>query len=580
MAQPEFIVTDAGLAAASIATPTGPYINIVKFKIGSSFNYTPTSAATALVGTTLVDAAPISYTSLDANTINIKCLLDETMGPFTYGEVGLYLPGDILFAIAVYPTQQSQSPAAISGYASRRFINAVIRLKQATAIINVTTQNGMNLLELSGWSALPPPSLMVGGINAAIIHEESPCGDSPVVTRDSATQWTIHKYVKNSSGALTASTVNTITSAALLVGGLDGTTTKRYLVQDSLGNIRSISSINTGTGVATLTAPTAVAMTGTVTLYECDCLFGAQRFIAVCGSREYNYMANLYNPIWSTPNGLLPPANSGWGENAVPIISLSAKPSTAQWSYLMTSIVNGATHSGLTTAVLATEDFQVDTSNPATAIAFKFQAYLDTVALISSINATRSLPSIPTLNISAPGSGQRIRTALPWINRNHVIDVTFGSNALQLAYFNSGGTIMFSGSLATPTNYEDSQMAVMLAAIGTIAMNYDTTTCIPYPTAGTLIGFYDLTNSFQIIASAQIAGPSGGFVKYKVEGRTNGTSALQFKITFFDTLGVGPYYATPTTAVLTSNVSMRRASSTLLTAPIVAYPTLVSSGTL
>lgn len=133
----KFIITDVGLAHASVATPTGPYVEIVGFKIGSGYGYTPLPADTGLTGTLLYEGDVFDYANIDAHTINIICKLPADAGPFDFGEIAIYLADGTMFAKAVYTTPQSKFTSLGTNVLSTYTFNCLLRLEQSVAVFNV-----------------------------------------------------------------------------------------------------------------------------------------------------------------------------------------------------------------------------------------------------------------------------------------------------------------------------------------------------------------------------------------------------------------------------------------------------------
>lgn len=91
-----FALTTAGKAAlASSATP--PVLTL--FRCGSSFGYTPSGEEVSIQGSSVASGVPSQGVVQSANLLKYTVHLDATLGDFYFGEVGLYLPGNILFAI-------------------------------------------------------------------------------------------------------------------------------------------------------------------------------------------------------------------------------------------------------------------------------------------------------------------------------------------------------------------------------------------------------------------------------------------------------------------------------------------------
>ena len=57
---PKLVVTNAGLAAASVATPTGPSIETASFNIGSAYGYTLLPTDTDINGDLLYEGTPLT----------------------------------------------------------------------------------------------------------------------------------------------------------------------------------------------------------------------------------------------------------------------------------------------------------------------------------------------------------------------------------------------------------------------------------------------------------------------------------------------------------------------------------------
>jgi microcystin-dependent protein len=189
---PVFQITSIGLATASIALPTGPYINITSFAIGSGYGYTPLPTDTGLSGTTLFSGTPTSYQNVGGDTIDILCSIPPNAGPFQFGEIALYLPGNVMFAKAVFPTPQTKFSALGSNVVSSYELHCLLTLAQGTAIFQVTTSSPTTLLQVFNWSDIYPPSLSANPTVPLLqVMELSEYGDSTLLSNSSAGTWTI-----------------------------------------------------------------------------------------------------------------------------------------------------------------------------------------------------------------------------------------------------------------------------------------------------------------------------------------------------------------------------------------------------
>ena len=98
-------VTQAGmLAALTAGAPGGPVININSFKIGSVAAFAPDDTMTTVNGEVYIGASnQMSYFVQDASTVRFRISLDNNVGDFAVGNIGLFLLDGTMFAIASLP---------------------------------------------------------------------------------------------------------------------------------------------------------------------------------------------------------------------------------------------------------------------------------------------------------------------------------------------------------------------------------------------------------------------------------------------------------------------------------------------
>ncbi len=190
---PLFVITDVGLAAASVATPTGPYIKITGFQIGTGYGYNPQPTDTGLNGSLVYSGVPTSYESIGNNTLNIICEIPPDAGPFQFGEVALFLDGGVMFAKAVFDTPQTKYSALGSNVVSSYTFNCLLKLEQSVAVFQIDTDNGPPAVyDIYQWSDVYPAGVSANpDIPLYLVRELDPSGDSTLLQNTSDTNWTV-----------------------------------------------------------------------------------------------------------------------------------------------------------------------------------------------------------------------------------------------------------------------------------------------------------------------------------------------------------------------------------------------------
>jgi hypothetical protein len=125
---------------------------------------------------------------------------------------------------------------------------------------------------------------------------------------------------------------------------------------------------------------------------------------------------------------------------------------------------------------------------------------------------------------------------------NHTVTLNFGSNANARYYFNSGSNIQFSANLtnipADGSQAKGNDWATLLSNMGTITMNYNSTTNTGSGTPASSIGFYQLTTSPQTLFTKATSSPTYTPNQYDIYGQVDGTgSIVTFTISFQDLSG-------------------------------------------
>src|SRR6185437_1301697 len=253
---PLFLITNAGLAAASVATPTGPYIHIVGFKIGSAYGYTPTTNQTSLQGSVLYSAAPTTYQFIGNNTLDIINQIPPEAGPWQFGEVGLYLAdssggfsdSSVLFAIAVFETPQTKFSSLGTNVVSSYTLNCLLKLQQSTAVFQINTTTGTpSVVDIYQWSDVYPPNLSANpDVPIYNVRELDQYGDSTILSNASDSYWTVgttYQLVRNVAVVANSSTTWVEFASNIFHTNDLGAVNRQWLLETHDGFFRSVSSI-------------------------------------------------------------------------------------------------------------------------------------------------------------------------------------------------------------------------------------------------------------------------------------------------------------------------------------------------
>lgn len=111
----QLVLTSAGEAA--LAGPAIPAL--YAFKLGDGHNYTPNTFDNGIHGTQVFTGIPSNAVVVTPNLLRYTIVIDPTSGPFDFGEIGLYLAGDVLFALGAFSTMQHKEPdsnTVVGGY--------------------------------------------------------------------------------------------------------------------------------------------------------------------------------------------------------------------------------------------------------------------------------------------------------------------------------------------------------------------------------------------------------------------------------------------------------------------------------
>lgn len=569
-----FKITDVGLAAATLAGPSGPYINIAQFRVGSGFNYIPNGTETGLAGTTLYTGVPLAFTQIGVDTIEVLLVMDPTVGPFNFGEVGIYLSTGELFALSVFSTLQEKLNVVGNQAGTRWAIRARLRLAQLPAICTVTILNANQLLELPSWAALPSPDNLISPTNAVIVHEENRSDDSILVIKDSTTQWSVLGYTKvieeDTSNPGVAFTTTTVTAPSFLNLSLELPETKsRYLVKFPNGIIRRIAS-QPSPGVFSFTPAVAVPGTGVFSILE-DCCGSGGGTIRYADTYEYNQLVLDFNPYWAVPSGSYSDSNKGLNEDPIPTIV--SRPTIPNWNRLINAIRAACQVHGVPFADIVTTNFAYP---PVPANGWGLhtiaQVWNTLVGKISLLEANRNVsdPVYQDLSVSTLTDSTRLPDWSSGTIR-HRASYTFATNDDLLGFINGGFTVRNSAQVLAGSSNLWTNTNTLLSSIGTITINRASTICSTGIQPPNGLGFYTVPSGVDTVVfqRTQVFGSRNIQVRLIL----NMTSPTVITVTLeLIPTGYGSYYSGADGELL-SRFRVTKPASSVLTAPVKSFPT-------
>ena len=190
---PQFVISDAGLVAASKATPKGPFIEIASFAVGSAHGYEVLRSDEGLAGNTLYSGSIAAYSYVGDGTICIVCRLPADAGPFDFGEVALFLSDGTMFAKAAFSALQTKYSSLGTNLAVTYTFNCLIKLEQSVAVFKIISASGQanTLVQVDRWTDIVPAGLAADpDVQSYLVKELTHNGDATLVVQSSDEKWT------------------------------------------------------------------------------------------------------------------------------------------------------------------------------------------------------------------------------------------------------------------------------------------------------------------------------------------------------------------------------------------------------
>jgi hypothetical protein len=183
-------LTNAG--AALLDAQAGP-ITLSTFKLGSASGYIPSPTDTDIHGTLIYTGGISPYVVINANIVRYSCYLDYDLGPFQFGELGLFTDTGVLFALAVNDVLIDKIKGGDTGNSIR--LDSYLSMVQQNYqmwLDYASTSNKFAMAVLGSVDQLPPPQNAVP--NAYIISGRTAQQSGFIAYTDRNGLWNFDAY--------------------------------------------------------------------------------------------------------------------------------------------------------------------------------------------------------------------------------------------------------------------------------------------------------------------------------------------------------------------------------------------------
>ncbi len=233
-----FQITDAGVRAATSANAGGPKINLTSFQVGSAYGYVPSHTDTALHGTALYEGLLTNYQEVDVDTVAYTLAMDQTVGTFNFGEIGIFTDTGVLFALATLQQLQEKVQATSTNPGNFVSFQSKLVLSNLAPAITFTqvTSTSAQLLEIPAPDGLSHPSVPANP-NVYSIQGGDDQGNPIVAVRETtAGLWSFSTHpIAVFSGAIDSASSVTSAGCSTVVASAFSFATNRYILQFTSG---------------------------------------------------------------------------------------------------------------------------------------------------------------------------------------------------------------------------------------------------------------------------------------------------------------------------------------------------------
>lgn len=132
------VITDAGISACIQAGMQGPLVKVSSVKIGSSIINPDASMSDVTNEVWAGDSTFIQYQIMDERTFLFKITLDESIGDFDIGNIGLFLEDGTMFAISTLISPEKKIANNTPTVGNRKILEIPIVLAGISGVLDVT----------------------------------------------------------------------------------------------------------------------------------------------------------------------------------------------------------------------------------------------------------------------------------------------------------------------------------------------------------------------------------------------------------------------------------------------------------
>jgi len=204
------VLTTAGQAL--LEANQGP-VTVDSYKLGSAFGYIPEPADTNIHGTLIFSGVPSSPLLVNANVVKYSIFLDYNLGPFNFGEVGLFV-GTTLFALATGDELIPKIPISSGATGNAIRIDeylSVVETNYEMWLDLIPSNNEFQMAILASPDQLPPSATAVP--NAYIISGASAQQSAFEAYTDRNGLWNFdaYQYANQAVATIVSSTAQSVT---------------------------------------------------------------------------------------------------------------------------------------------------------------------------------------------------------------------------------------------------------------------------------------------------------------------------------------------------------------------------------